>query len=41
MIYYLGRLDLNEKNLDAAIRQLLQVAAHPPFPDTANYLGPA
>jgi tetratricopeptide (TPR) repeat protein len=37
--YYLGRLDLQEGKLDAAVRELNQAAAKPPFPDTAYYLG--
>ncbi len=39
--YYLGRLDLQEGNIDAAIRQLESLASGPPFPDTAYYLGSA
>jgi len=37
--YYLGRLDLTEGKLDAAILELNEAAVHPPFPDTAYYLG--
>jgi tetratricopeptide (TPR) repeat protein len=37
--YYLGRLDLTEGKLDAAISELNKAAANPPFPDTAYYLG--
>ncbi|HEV2492063.1 MAG TPA: tetratricopeptide repeat protein [Terriglobia bacterium] len=37
--YYLGRLDLQEGKLDAAVRELNQAVAKPPFPDTAYYLG--
>jgi len=37
--YYLGRLDLLDQNYAAAVRNLTQAAAHPPFPDTAYYLG--
>jgi tetratricopeptide (TPR) repeat protein len=37
--YYLGRLDLTDGKLDAAIRELNKAAAQPPFPDTAYYLG--
>ena len=37
--YYLGRLDLTEGKLDAAILELNKAAANPPFPDTAYYLG--
>jgi tetratricopeptide (TPR) repeat protein len=42
VLYYLGRLDLEERNFDGAIRSLKQAAAakpKPPFPDTAYYLG--
>lgn len=39
--YFLGRLDLNEHQLEAAIRELQAIVAHPPFPDTAYYLGSA
>jgi tetratricopeptide (TPR) repeat protein len=41
VIYYLGRLDLVEENLDSAIARLSRVASDPPFPDTACYLGSA
>ncbi len=39
VMYYLGRLDLMDRNLDAAIKELTLAAAKPPFPDTAYYLG--
>jgi tetratricopeptide (TPR) repeat protein len=39
VMYYLGRLDLMENHLDAAIRELKVADTHPPFPDTAYYLG--
>lgn len=39
--YYLGRIDLVERDFDSAIRRLLSVAANPPFPDTSYYLGSA
>ncbi len=39
VLYYLGRLDLDERNFPAAIRNLTQAAAKPPFPDTPYYLG--
>lgn len=39
VLYYLGRLDLDERNFDSAVKNLGQAAAHPPFPDTAYYLG--
>ena len=38
-IYYLGRLDLMQENLDSAISMLASLASQPPFPDTAFYLG--
>ena len=41
VVYYLGRLDLVEENLDPAISRLNQVVSDPPFPDTAYYLGSA
>jgi Flp pilus assembly protein TadD len=37
--YYLGRLDLLDENYASAVRNLTTAAAHPPFPDTAYYLG--
>jgi tetratricopeptide (TPR) repeat protein len=39
VLYYLGRLDLEERNFESAIRNLNKAAAKPPFPDTAYYLG--
>jgi tetratricopeptide (TPR) repeat protein len=39
--YYLGRIDLVEHHPELSIRELGSVAAHPPFPDTAYYLGAA
>jgi tetratricopeptide (TPR) repeat protein len=42
VLYYLGRLDLEERNFESAIRNLKRAAAakpKPPFPDTAYYLG--
>ncbi|HLW79871.1 MAG TPA: tetratricopeptide repeat protein [Terriglobia bacterium] len=41
VVYFIGRLDLLEHDLDGAIRELRSVAAQPPFPDTAYYLGSA
>src|SRR5213080_3976827 len=38
ILYYLGRLDLGDRNFDGAIGNLTQAAAKPPFPDTAYYL---
>ncbi len=37
--YYLGRMDLTDGKLDAAILELNKAIAQPPFPDTAYYLG--
>ena len=37
--YYLGRLDLEERNYKSAVANLNKASAHPPFPDTAFYLG--
>ena len=39
LLYYLGRLDIEENNFKAAIPELSKAAADPPFPDTAYYLG--
>ncbi len=39
--YYLGRLDLLSDDYKSAIQRLGSVAEHPPFPDTAFYLGTA
>ncbi|MBZ5720216.1 MAG: tetratricopeptide repeat protein [Acidobacteriia bacterium] len=39
VLYYLGRLDLEDRNFESAIRLLTEAAANPPFPDTAYYLG--
>jgi len=39
--YYLGRIDFMQGNFEAAIRELTQAAAKPPFPDTAYHLGSA
>jgi tetratricopeptide (TPR) repeat protein len=39
VLYYLGRLDLDDRNFESAIRNLSKAAARPPFPDTAYYLG--
>jgi tetratricopeptide (TPR) repeat protein len=41
VVYYLGRLDLQEDNLEGAISQLEKIAVDPPFPDTSYYLGSA
>ncbi|MBZ5571045.1 MAG: tetratricopeptide repeat protein [Acidobacteriia bacterium] len=39
VLYYLGRLDLDDHKFDAAIQDLKQAVIKPPFPDTAYYLG--
>jgi len=39
ILYYLGRLDLDDRNFAGAIRKLTKAAAEPPFPDTTYYLG--
>ena len=39
VFYYLGRLDLEERNYQRAITNLTRASSQPPFPDTAFYLG--
>jgi len=39
VLYYLGRLDLEEENFQAAMEKLSKASSQPPFPDTAFYLG--
>jgi len=39
VLYYLGRLDLDDLNFDGAIKNLDQAVLKPPFPDTSYYLG--
>jgi len=39
ILYYLGRLDLEDRDFDGAIRNLRAAVAKPPFPDTSYYLG--
>ena len=39
VLYYLGRLDLENHAFEGAIRNLNQAVVKPPFPDTAYYLG--
>jgi Flp pilus assembly protein TadD len=39
VFYYLGRLDLEDRNFKSAVENLSKAAARPPFPDTAYYLG--
>jgi Tfp pilus assembly protein PilF len=37
--YYLGRIDLDERNYKGAIDSLTKASERPPYPDTAFYLG--
>ena len=37
--YFLGRLDLEDRNFASAIKNLSAAEANPPFPDTAYFLG--
>ncbi len=39
VLYYLGRLDLDDRNFEGAIKNLTLAIAKPPFPDTPYYLG--
>jgi tetratricopeptide (TPR) repeat protein len=39
VLYYLGRLDLDQRNFIGAIEKLTEAAHDPPFPDTTYYLG--
>jgi Flp pilus assembly protein TadD len=39
VLYYLGRMELDSGQTDAAIRDLSKAAVKPPLPDTAYYLG--
>src|SRR5579864_4459699 len=39
VLYYLGRIDIEQLNFPGAIQELKKAAAKPPFPDTAYYLG--
>ncbi len=39
VLYYLGRMDLDNLDFPGAIRNLNKAVAKPPFPDTAYYLG--
>jgi tetratricopeptide (TPR) repeat protein len=39
VLYYLGRLDLDDHQYESAIRNLNKAALRPPFPDTPYYLG--
>jgi tetratricopeptide (TPR) repeat protein len=37
--YYLGRIDLDDRNYKGAIESLTKASDRPPYPDTAFYLG--
>jgi len=39
ILYYLGRLDLDDRNFEGAVKNLSKATVKPPFPDTAYYLG--
>jgi tetratricopeptide (TPR) repeat protein len=39
ILYYLGRLDIEDRNFVSAIKNLSQAITKPPFSDTAYYLG--
>jgi len=39
VLYYLGRIDLEERKYKSAVANLGKASSHPPFPDTAFYLG--
>ena len=39
VLYYLGRIDLEEQNYQGAMGKLSKASSQPPFPDTAFYLG--
>jgi Flp pilus assembly protein TadD len=39
VLYYLGRLDIEDGKFESAIDHLNRAAQKPPFPDTAYYLG--
>ena len=39
VFYYLGRLDIDDRDFDSAIKHFSGAVAKPPFPDTAYYLG--
>jgi len=39
ILYYLGRLDLDDRDFTSAVKNLSQAMAKPPFPDAAYYLG--
>src|SRR5262249_18753434 len=39
VLYYLGRIDLEQRNFPGAVANLSKAAEQPPFPDTAYFLG--
>jgi len=39
ILYYLGRLDIDDRDFTSAVKNLSQAMAKPPFPDAAYYLG--
>jgi tetratricopeptide (TPR) repeat protein len=39
VLYYLGRIDLEQRNFAGAIANLTRAATQPPFPDTPYFLG--
>jgi tetratricopeptide (TPR) repeat protein len=39
VLYYLGRIEVESRNFDAAVKDLTTAATQPPFPDTYYYLG--
>jgi tetratricopeptide (TPR) repeat protein len=39
VLYYLGRLDLDDRNFSGAVANLTKAAEEPPYPDTTYYLG--
>jgi tetratricopeptide (TPR) repeat protein len=39
VLYYLGRLDLDDHNFQSAIQNFKLAVVNPPFPDTSYYLG--
>ena len=39
ILYYLGRLDFEGQNYKGAVENLSKASSHPPYPDTAFYLG--
>jgi tetratricopeptide (TPR) repeat protein len=41
LTYYLARLDLRAGDFERAVNRLALIVNHPPFPDTAYYLGAA